>query len=501
MAHLFVGDAKRVWLPDIGRARVGAGHLRGLRHVHTVLTPSGLAADDLTDLARLRLDAVCTIEVLPSGSPGEVTWAHLLADRRGGAGHRVLRHPDLHRCDVDLLALLAALEAELGRLGDERRSSSLRERAVVVGVYPNREASIGRLAEVVELAATAGVEVVGDIVQLRRLVDSRFVVGRGKLEEATLRCVDLDASLLIFDHDLSPAQARAVASSTDLRVIDRTQLILDIFAQHAQSRDGALQVELAQLKYNLPRLTDLDAGLSRLTGGIGGRGPGETKLEINRRRARDRITKLQHQIDRLGAQRGLRRRRRQLGALPVVSIIGYTNAGKSTLMGRLTASEVKVADQLFATLDPTSRRLRFPREREAILTDTVGFIRELPPALLTAFTATLEELNSADLLLHVVDASDPRPQAQVEAVEAILARLELGTLPRLKVLNKVDCVPADEAAVLARRLGAVPISAQHGDGLDVLVDEVAQRLWQAEAPAKGDRWSGTARPAWTQGSA
>ena len=218
-------------------------------------------------------------------------------------------------------------------------------------------------------------------IELRRLrprPDAKFVVGRGKLEEVVLQCLDEDIELLIFDNDLTPAQARSLASSTDLKIIDRTQLILDIFAQHASSRDGKLQVELAQLRYNLPRLTEMDAGLSRLTGGIGGRGPGETKLEINRRRAREKINKLEGQIKALSKQRGLRRRNRYHSGLPVVAVVGYTNAGKSTLLNRLTRSDVLVADQLFATLDPTSRRLNFADGHHLILTDTVGFIRDLP---------------------------------------------------------------------------------------------------------------------------
>jgi GTP-binding protein HflX len=251
--------------------------------------------------------------------------------------------------------------------------------------------------------------------------------------------------------------------------VDRTQLILDIFAQRARSRDGKLQVELAQLKYSLPRLTEEDAGLSRLTGGIGGRGPGETVLEIGRRRARSRIRHLEKEIEKLSRQRGVRRQRRMRQGLPVLSIIGYTNAGKSTLLNALTKSSIDAADQMFVTLDPTSRRLRFPRQGEVIITDTVGFIRDLPPDLVTAFRATLEELADADLLLHVVDAADPNLENKMEAVNRVLGELELQAIPKLTVLNKADRVPPELLEALGRRYEAVAVSALRREGLDRMV--------------------------------
>ena len=293
------------------------------------------------------------------------------------------------------------------------------------------------LAELRELARTAGVEVLDSVLQMRREPDPRYLIGRGKLEELNLRAMQLGADLLIFDRNLSPSQAAHIAEETSLKVLDRTQLILDIFAQRAQSADGKLQVELAQLKYLLPRLAQSDDSLSRLAGGIGGRGPGETKLEIDRRRVRDRIAHLERRIEHLSRERQVRRGRRERRELPVISIVGYTNAGKSTLLNALTHSEVLAEDKLFATLDPTSRRLRFPEEREVIITDTVGFIRDLPQDLVAAFRATLEELDDADLLLHVVDASDPAHDAQVEAVEQILETLGLLSKPRILVWNKV----------------------------------------------------------------
>jgi GTPase len=269
--------------------------------------------------------------------------------------------------------------------------------------------------------------------------------------------MQLGAELVIFDPDLSPGQARAITEATDMKVLDRTMLILDIFAQHATSRDGKLQVELAQLRYALPRLIEKNTMMSRLTGGIGGRGPGETKLEINRRRARDRIHLLEKRLEELADDRRLRRKQRGQREVPVIAICGYTNAGKSTLLNSLTEGNARAEDKLFATLDPISRRLRFPQEREVVITDTVGFIRDLPEELVAAFRATLEEMSDADLLVHVVDASDPDREQQIRAVEGILSDLHLGDKPRVLVWNKADRLESNDAEHLA----------QHGDGFVV----------------------------------
>jgi GTP-binding protein HflX len=267
---------------------------------------------------------------------------------------------------------------------------------------------------------------------------------------------------------------------TDLKVIDRSQLILDIFARRAHTLDGKVQVELAQLKYILPRLAGKGSAMSRLTGGIGGRGPGETKLEIDRRRIRDRISRLEKQLKALGKGRLQRRQKRVKTGVPIISIVGYTNAGKSTLLNALTQSEVLTEDLLFATLDTASRRLRFPHEREVIITDTVGFIRQLPKSLLGAFRATLEELVDAHLLLHVVDVSNPRFEEQIRAVDRILQDLELDEIPRILVFNKIDLIPKEEILPLCRRFDAIAISARNRLSFNELLREMEERCWGGE---------------------
>ncbi|MBK9518541.1 MAG: GTPase HflX [Anaeromyxobacter sp.] len=474
-----VGDARRLTLPDLGRQRAGSHRLRGLRLVHTHLDGEPLTRDDHTDLALLRLDLVAALEVKDDGLPGRVHLAWLIPENPAGALWQEETAASVHDLQHDALSAPLALEEEFSRARTGRRTGG-RERAILVGVsgrLRSREEGEASLLELRELARTAGVEVVDATLQHRREVDPRTLIGKGKLEDLLLRSMQLMADLIVFDANLSPSQAIHIAEATSLKILDRTQLILDIFAQRAQSADGKLQVELAQLRYLYPRLVGRDDSLSRLAGGIGGRGPGETKLEIDRRRVRDRITALERRLDNLSQDRQLRRRQRNERGLPVLSIVGYTNAGKSTLLNALTDSAVLVEDKLFATLDPTSRRLRFPRDREVIITDTVGFIRDLPRDLVAAFGATLEELGDADLLLHVVDAADPRRDQQVAAVEKILGGLGLGDKPRLLVFNKCDRLPPGEGEALAHQAGGVAVAAATRAGLQGLLHRCDRLLW------------------------
>jgi GTP-binding protein HflX len=474
-----VGDARKLELPDVGRARAGESRLRGLRLVHTHLAGEPLTRDDHTDLALLRLDLVAAIEVLEDGLPGKVHYAHLLPENPQGAMWKDEQATSVRELTYDALGGALALEEEFARARALRRTGG-RERAILVGFggrQRSRALAEASLEELRELARTAGVEILELTLQLRRDPDPRYLIGKGKLEDIVLRSMQRMATMIVFDAELSPSQARHIAEATSLKILDRTQLILDIFAQRAQSADGKLQVELAQLKYLYPRLVGRDDSLSRLAGGIGGRGPGETKLEIDRRRVRDRITALERRIEALSGDRQLRRKQRNDRGLPVLSIVGYTNAGKSTLLNALTGSEVLAEDKLFATLDPTSRRLRFPRDREVIITDTVGFIRDLPPDLVNAFRATLEELTDADLLLHVVDAADPRHEEQIAAVEEILSGLGLASKPRLRVFNKADRLAPGEAAAIAHAHDGLALSAATRAGIPELLHRCDRLLW------------------------
>lgn len=459
--YVVVGDAKKIELPDLKRTRVAADRFRGLRCVHTHLRGEELTQDDLTDLALLRLDLMASLDVDErTGLPGMVRAAHLLPttaaelDTKGETTPYAFLEPQIpSQLDVDFLALINSLEEEMARNRRVARRAEARDRTILVGVttgsmYEAEES----MEELKELATSAGVVVLDSVIQRRNAIDPRTVLGRGKLEELLVRALQLGADLIVFDRELQPAQVRSVTEATDLKVIDRAQLILDIFAQRAQSREGKIQVELAQLKYLLPRLiAGQDSAFSRLAGGIGGRGPGETKLETDRRRVRDRIHRLEREITSLGQRRQERRKERTRREFPVISIVGYTNAGKSTLLNTLTASSVHAEQRMFATLDPTSRRLRLPREQEVIVNDTVGFIRDLPPDLLAAFRATLEEISGSNMLIHLVDAANPRWHQQLDSVERILGELKLNQLPRLVVFNKADLLDKDSMASILRQ--------------------------------------------------
>jgi GTP-binding protein HflX len=457
--------------------------LRGLRLIHTHLNEEPLSRDDLTDLALLRLDAVAAVGVGPDGLPGKVFVAHLLPENARGDLWRIAEHRSVHAIPERFMGQIDALAGELAEAARARPvRGSGRALLVVVGTRGREEAQRS-LRELRELCRTAGVEVADEVVQVRGHIDPRYVLGRGKLQEVVLRSMQQLADLLVFDRDLSPAQARALADETELKILDRTQLILDIFAQRASSRDGRLQVELAQLRYRLPRLMGKGDSLSRLAGGIGGRGPGETKLEIDRRRVRDRIVRLEREIDGLSRMRGLRRQRRSRRGLPTVALVGYTNAGKSTLLNALTFGSTFVEDKLFATLDPKTRRLRFPEvvgPSEVVVTDTVGFLRDLPRDLVAAFRATLEELHEADLLVLVLDAADPEHERKLAAVEDLLAELGLAATPRLLCLNKSDLCPPEETSRTARRLGGITVSAVQGSGLEALLSGIRARLFTSD---------------------
>lgn len=484
---VIVGHATGLLLPDIGRLRAAEGRFRALRLVHTHLFGEPLNRDDLIDLTRLRLDLVAAIQLTPEGEPRSLTWAYNVPSRDQNARPYEIVPPQPYGKEQPHFGeLITSLEAEFGELRRARVVRGKDGRAILVHVADKRRAGAlnrakAELAELLSLSETAGVDVADSVIQVREHPDPRFVVGRGKLDEIVMRAIDLDAETLIFDCELSPSQASSLAKQTDLKIIDRTQLILDIFAQRAESRDGKLQVELAQLKYALPRLQQKDDSLSRLTGGIGGRGPGETKLEIGRRRARERVHRLEKELASLEAQRRERRKRRREGDLPVVALVGYTNAGKSTLLNTLTQAGVLAEDKLFATLDPRARRLMLPSGRSVVLTDTVGFIRRMPKDLFAAFRATFEEASDADIIVEVVDVSDPEHEEHVRTTSEVLAELGLELTPRVRVYNKVDRLEPSEREAFQNLAGSVCVSALDKPSVVPLLAALARALPHAAA--------------------
>jgi GTPase len=459
---VIVGDARRIELPDFKRVRVAGDRFRGLRCVHTHLRGEELTRDDLTDLALLRLDLMAALDVDErTGLPGVLRAAYLLPstaaelNTNGPTKQFAFIDPaPPSQVTVDFLGLIESLEEELARNRHTSRRAGGGDRAILVNVTKGSMADAeDSMAELRELAQSAGLAVLDSVIQRRSAIDPRTVIGKGKLDDLLIRAMQLGVDAIIFDRELQASQVRSISEATDLKIIDRSQLILDIFAQRAQSHEGKIQVELAQLKYLLPRLViGQNSAFSRLAGGIGGRGPGETKLETDRRRVRDRIHRLEKELASQRLRREQRRKERLRNALPIISIVGYTNAGKSTLLNILTSSTVLAEKRMFATLDPTTRRLRLPRDREVIINDTVGFIRDLPPDLLAAFRSTLEEIAGSRLLIHLVDGANPRWEQQVTSVDSILTELEFNQIPRLLVFNKVDLLDRSTIDAMLRQV-------------------------------------------------
>lgn len=485
--EVMVGTKEILYIPDLGRYRLGRARLRNVRLVFADLskdkTQAAIPFDVYADLERLRLDAVVSLRSAPNRT--SMTYAYLIPAKGSDTAASVTEEVrDLGAYELNFDEFIESVEQSLAAEVVQLASDEIG--AVLVGVYDSKEVdSETSMLELRELARTAGVKIIDEVVQHRR-IDPKTFIGSGKLQELVLRCLRSGAEVLIFDAELKPSQWRSITNSTELKVIDRSMLILDIFAQRAQSSDGRLQVELAQLKYNLPRLVEKDAGLSRLSGGIGGRGPGETKLELGRRRIRDRISELERRLSKVRESRDFRRGRRRENQLQLVSIVGYTNVGKSTLFNLLTGSQVLAENKLFATLDPSQRRLFVPSTssedhahsggRTVIVSDTVGFIRKLPQELETAFRATLEELYDAALLVHVVDASDSDAIPKYKAVRRILEQMNLGSAPELVVCNKIDRVSSEQVEPLRRELDAIGVSAAKRIGMGELLAEIDARI-------------------------
>lgn len=461
----------------LAKHRAGPRSLRGLRVIRTQFHDQPLSQEALTDLAYLRLDMIGVLSVTPEGNPGRLYLAHLRPPDGSGQFFKVFKSAPFHQCQLAFDQFIEELESDLQKaLGTQAVGRNGESAMLVSASTKSRGEQEDRLIELAELASSAGVTVVGRMVQRTHDGHQRYLLGSGKLKDVLIQTLHIGADMVIFDQTLTPAQSRAISEMTDIKVIDRTQLILDIFARRAHSREGKVQVELAQLQYLLPRLSGKGAQLSRLGGGIGTRGPGETKLETDRRRIRDRMIHLERELRQFALRQGQRRARRTRQGLPVLSLVGYTNAGKSTLLNVLTKSHVSAEDRLFETLDTTSRRLRFPQDREVIVTDTVGFIRDLPQELVGAFRTTLEELHEADFLIHVVDASAADVDGQISAVVSILRDLGLDGIPRLLVFNKCDRISREMADVLCLRYQAIGVSALQPETLRPLLDLLDARL-------------------------
>lgn len=478
-----VGDDATVDLPEI-RQRKSENRLSGVRCVHThPSSDTRLSAPDLSSLRSMRFDVMAAIGMKDGRIYGSMAFLSGELTESGGYvvhGTKELPIGDLNR--YNLMQLVTAINKELGR-NQMKETEKRQERAILAGVDYNASAggwSIeDSLTELKGLAETAGAQVAGKVIQRKAKPDNAFFLGRGKVDEIGMLAQNVEADLLIVDDEISPSQQRNLEMSTGLRVVDRTALILDIFAQRARSAAGKLQVELAQLRYNLPRLGGQGLVLSRQGGGIGTRGPGETKLEMDRRRIHGRIHDLEERIAKLKNQRQLHRAQRKNSRIPTAALVGYTNAGKSTLLNALAAGdEVLAEDKLFATLDPTTRLVELDEKQELLLTDTVGFIQKLPHTLVSAFQATLEETVEADLLLHVVDASDTNYELQIKAVMEVLSEIGAQDKPSVFVFNKADKLPEaerDNEYIAARMLqgrDGVVISAKDEQGLKMLREKI-----------------------------
>ncbi len=490
VTHVLVGDDHALELPDLGRWGRDSARLRGLRLVHIHLKGEALNDDDANDCVRLGLDLVCAIG-LRNDLPDVMYVGHIAADSQDLPHHFV--QPFVHlpvqnwaQDQTDCAELIRALEQQLGRTKPLTRMAFARESALLIHVGPEPLSQAeDRMDEMEELAKTAQVEIVGRVIQRRQQVDARTLLGAGKLSEISLKAMQSDATMLLFARELTPSQSKNIGKLVEMKVLDRTQLILDIFARRARSQDGKLQVELAQLRYQLPRLGDRDNALSRLTGGIGGVGPGETKLEIDRRRCRDRVHRLEDELKRLAKGRATRRHVRVQSEIASATLIGYTNVGKSSLLNAVAKSDAYTENLLFATLDPTSRRLRLPGGTPLVLTDTVGFIRELPKELLGAFEATLEEARAADVLVLVLDASHPQVEMQLASLEKIFADVAIADKPRLVVLNKSDAV-TDPPTIreIAAQQRALMTSTVTREGLAEFLNALESQVLSARAAAK-----------------
>ncbi|WP_017328356.1 GTPase HflX [Synechococcus sp. PCC 7336] len=492
-----IGNPMEAQIPLLELPRQGAERLSGIRCISTQYSTREPGQKTLLAMALQRLDALVTLHVTGEGSVGKqgrgaagfVSTVHL-SHLVPAAGDRWSVSPPLQlgaAIEENFLDLVEGLESEFSRLYSARQVDGKRDRAVLVGLLTaghTQDQLEERLSELELLVDSAGGDVLEALWQRRDTLHPKTAIGPGKVQELALLVQDVGANMVVFDRELSPSQVRTLEDRVGVRALDRTEVILDIFAQRARSRAGKLQVELAQLEYLMPRLAGRGRTMSRLGGGIGTRGPGETKLEMERRGIQRRIALLQKQVNELQAHRRRLRQRRQQRDIPTIAIVGYTNAGKSTLLNALTASDAYAADRLFATLDPTTRRLQLDADTPLLLTDTVGFMTELPPQLVDAFRATLEEVTEADALLHVVDLSHPSWLEQIEAVDKLLDDMTVATGPRQLVFNKIDRVPAEQQTLVAEKYPrSLQVSATERLNFDTLLEVLGRFAQRATLKA------------------
>lgn len=476
--YVAVGDSDTVAMVDISKRR-SQERLSGIRCIHTHPKSSGQLSDaDLTALVSLRLDCMLAIGVQEDGQPGScgLAWGVLAESRPMNLLYRNIQQLE----KIDVTAAFAEIEKAAQMAAATATKANGPIKAILVGLWQKGllEETEESLSELAQLADTAGLRVADMVIQKRETPSPATYIGKGKAASLSLQAQVAGADCLVFDDELTPVQMRNLEHITGRAIIDRTMLILDIFAQRARSNEGKLQVELAQLRYMLPRLVGQGEALSRLGGGIGTRGPGETKLEVDRRRIRRRISELEERLTQTVRTRQLHRKERKAKEIPIVALVGYTNAGKSTLLNALTGADVLAEDKLFATLDTTVRRVELPNGQPVLLTDTVGFIRKLPHHLIAAFRATLEEVVEADVILHVLDATAHNADAQAAAVAEVLTYLDVAAKPTITVINKIDglALAGPVQLVLGHFENSVAISAKNHLGLDLLLQKISEIL-------------------------
>jgi len=478
IAAVIVGEKGGIAIPPLSTERVGRARFRGIRFVHTHLNGELLSKEDLNDLAMLQLDLIACLTEGRGGLDEMIHIGHLMPAVKKGRLWEFIGPIAINELNVDFIEFITALENEFVKTRGKYYTVNTQGGCVLVCiVLPGRDKNLDdHISELKDLCYSSGISVLDVVVQKPKTLHPKYLIGKGKIEQIVMRTQQLGADILVFDEELTPGQIRNISSITDLKVIDRNQVILDIFAQRAKTNEAKIQVELAQLNYILPRLAEKNTAFSRLTGGIGARGPGETKLEIDKRRIRDKIGLLEKRLKEIRKVRDKKREKRRGSNIPIISIIGYTNSGKSTLLNLLTKSRVETEDKPFSTLNPTTRLVKYPERKNMIITDTVGFIKGLPNVLLKAFVATLEELEDADTLLHLVDISSPDFEERIDIVKNLINSLGLEDKKVIMVFNKIDKMDKGIIKTIESRYNAISISCLKKIGIERLMEAIEKNV-------------------------